>query len=405
MKKITECRICKSKRIKDFLDLGKQPLANSLLDSFDQKEKFYPLSLSFCMRCSLVQLNHTADPKELFTNYVWVTATSDTAKKHAEYFCKNIFAKVKDLKNGYVLEAASNDGTFLVPFKNKGIQVLGVDPARNIAEEAEKSGIPTRAEFFGSKEARAIVKKHGKAKVVIARNVMPHVANLHDFTKGLSIAVADDGLLALEVHYARKIFEELHYDSIYHEHLCYFTVKSFERLLNKYGIFVEDIKTSPISGGSLIFYGRKKQTEESAVVNKYRKDEEGMKLNKYDSWINFADKVKLHKIKLLELLEATKGKIVGYGASARSSTLLNYCGIGPDKIAVIADQNPLKQGKYTAGTRILIQDASKVMKKNPKAVLILAWNFTDEIINFLKQKFDYKGKYIIPLPNDPKEIS
>lgn len=405
MKKIRECRICKSKRIKDFLDLGKQPLANSLLDSFDQKEKFYPLSLSFCLRCSLVQLNHTADPKELFTNYVWVTATSETAKKHADYFYKNIVSKVKDLKNGYVLEAASNDGTFLVPFKNKGIRVLGVDPARNIAEEAEKTGIPTRAEFFGTKEARAIVKKYGKAKVVIARNVMPHVANLHDFTKGLSIAVADDGLLALEVHYARKIFEELHYDSIYHEHLCYFTVKSFERLLNKYGIFVEDIKTSPISGGSLIFYGRKYQAAENAVVKKYREDEAGMKLNEYDSWLNFAERVKKHKNKLLELLETTKGKVVGYGASARSSTLLNYCGIGPDKIAVIADQNPLKQGKYTAGTRILIQDASKVMKKNPKAVLILAWNFTDEIINFLKQEFEYKGKYIIPLPNDPKEIS
>lgn len=405
MKKIRECRICKSKRIKDFLDLGKQPLANSLLDSFDQKEKFYPLSLSFCLRCSLVQLNHTADPKELFTNYVWVTATSETAKKHADYFYKNIVSKVKDLKNGYVLEAASNDGTFLVPFKNKGIRVLGVDPARNIAEEAEKTGIPTRAEFFGTKEAKAIVKKYGKAKVVIARNVMPHVANLHDFTKGLSIAVADDGLLALEVHYARKIFEELHYDSIYHEHLCYFTVKSFERLLNKYGIFVEDIKTSPISGGSLIFYGRKYQAAENAVVKKYREDEAGMKLNEYDSWLNFAERVKKHKNKLLELLETTKGKVVGYGASARSSTLLNYCGIGPDKIAVIADQNPLKQGKYTAGTRILIQDASKVMKKNPKAVLILAWNFTDEIINFLKQEFEYKGKYIIPLPNDPKEIS
>ncbi len=405
MKKITECRVCKSKRIKDFLDLGKQPLANSLLDSETDKEKFYPLSLSFCLNCSLVQLNHTADPKELFTNYVWVTATSLTAKKHADYFFKNIVSRVKDLKDGYVLEAASNDGTFLIPFKKKGYRVLGVDPAKNIAEQAEELGIPTKAEFFGTKMARSVVKEYGKAKVVIARNVMPHVANLHDFTKGLAVAVDDDGLLALEVHYAKKIFEELHYDSVYHEHLCYFTIKSFERLLNRYGIYIEDIKTSPISGGSLIFYARKYKTIETEVVERLRKNEDTIGLNKFESWVDFSEKVASHKEKLLEIIDRIKGKIVGYGASARSSTLLNYCGIGPDKITLIADQNPLKQGKYTAGTRILIESADKVMKKNPKAVVILAWNFTDEIISFLKEKFKYKGKYIIPLPNNPKEIS
>ena len=197
MKRIAECRVCKSKRIKEFLDLGKQPLANSLLNRPDEKEKFYPLSLSFCLRCSLVQLNHTADPKELFRSYVWVTATSSTAKKHAETFAKNIISKVKDLKKGYILEAASNDGTFLIPFIKKGYQVLGIDPAKNIADQAVKDGIPTRAEFFGIDEVKQVKKQYGKAKVFIARNVMPHVANLHDFTKGAAAVLEDDGLLAL----------------------------------------------------------------------------------------------------------------------------------------------------------------------------------------------------------------
>lgn len=405
MKKITECRVCKSKRIKEFLDLGKQPLANSLLDSLEQREKFYPLSLSFCLKCSLVQLNHTADPKELFTKYVWVTATSSTAKKHAEVFAKNIISKVRDLKKGYILEAASNDGTFLVPFIKKGFKVLGVDPAKNIAQQAVADGIPTRAEFFGTDEAKQIKKLQGPAKVVIARNVMPHVANLHDFTKGMSIVLEEDGLLALEIHYAKKIYDELHYDSIYHEHLCYFTVKSFETLLNKYGLFIEDIKTSPISGGSLVIYARKGKVKESPIIQKYRATEEKIKLNLLESWEDFAGKVSQHKEKLLKLISNSRGKTVGYGASARSSTLLNYCNIGPDKISVIADQNPLKQGKYTAGTHILIERADKVIKRKPANIVILAWNFTDEIIKFLKDNYNYQGKYIIPLPNDPKEIN
>lgn len=403
--KIASCRVCKSKKVTQFLDLGNQPYANSLLKSPKQKEKFYPLSLSFCTNCSLVQLDHTADPKELFSNYVWVTATSQTAKKHAEVFAKNIMSKVKNIKKGYILEVASNDGTFLVPFVKKGYRVLGVDPAKNIAKQAIANGIPTKPEFFGVKTAKKIKKEMGTSKVVIARNVLPHVANLHDFIKGLAAIVEDKGLLALEVHYAKKIYRELHYDSIYHEHLCYFTVKSFEALLNTYDLHIEDIKTSPISGGSLVIYARKGKVKEQPIVQKYRDVEKKIKINEIKSWENFAAKVINHKQKLLELLENNKGGTVGYGASARSSTLLNYCNIGPKQISIIADQNPLKQGTYTAGTHILIDSAQNVMKQKPKIVFILAWNFTSEVIKFLKEKYHFKGKYIIPLPNNPKIIS
>lgn len=405
MTKIISCRICESKSIKEFLDLGDQPYANSLLKHPDEKEKFYPLSLSYCLNCSLVQLNHTAAPKELFSNYLWVTATSSTARNYAKEFCNNVIARIKNSKESYILEIASNDGTFLLPFIKKGYRVLGVDPAQNIVNVANSNGIPTECEFFGISSARRIKKKFGMTKAIIARNVLPHVANAHDFVKGISMCLEDDGLLILEVHYAKKIFQELHYDSIYHEHLCYFTIKSMEKLLNLYNFFIEDIETSPISGGSLVIYLRKNKVKESPAVKDYKSAEREIKLDTYKSWLNFAGRVKKHKEKLLSILNKNKNKtIVGYGASARSSTLLNYCGIGTKQILTIADQNPLKQGLYTAGTHIQIKSPDDVMKKNPHVVVILAWNFKNEIMKILKDKYKYTGNYIVPLPNNPKVI-
>jgi len=408
MKKISECRICKSKNIKKFFDLGNQPLANSLLKNPDEKEDFYPLSLSWCPNCNLVQLNHTADPKELFSSYVWVTGTSKTAKEHAANFYNGVLSRTKDLKEGYVLEVASNDGTFLIPFVKNNYKVLGVDPAKNIVDMAIKNQVPTLCGFFGEEMAREIIEEHGHAKVIFARNVVPHVANLHDFVRGLRVCLEDDGLLVLEIHYAEKIFEGLHYDSIYHEHLCYFTFKSIEHLLNQYGLFVFDIEKSPISGGSIILYIKKEKIDEKPIVQSYRGIEKEIKLNKLTSWKDFARRAYSHREKLLKVVNDLKkeGKtIVGYGASARSSTLLNFCGIDTKFISMIADQNPLKQGFYTAGTCIPIDSPEKVMEKNPDYVFIMAWNFADEIIDILRTRFNYTGKCIIPLPNSPKIIS
>lgn len=407
MKKINKCRICKSKNIKEFFDLGNQPLANSLLKNPDEKENFYPLSLSWCPDCNLVQLNHTADPKELFSNYVWVTGTSETAKEHAVNFYKEILSRTENLHEGYTLEVASNDGTFLMPFIENGYKALGVDPAKNIADMATKEGALTICGFFGEELAREIIREYGYAKVVFARNVLPHVANLHDFVKGLRLCLEDKGLLVLEVHYAEKICEELHYDSIYHEHLCYFTLKSIEHLLNQYGLFVFDIEKSPISGGSLILYIKKNKTEEKPIVQSYRKIEKEIKLNELSRWRDFATRAYSHREELLKIVNDLKkeGKsIVGYGASARSSTLLNFCGIDTRFISMIADQNPIKQGFYSAGTHILIDSPEKVMKKTPNYVFILAWNFADEIIDILRRRFNYTGKCIIPLPNNPKML-
>lgn len=403
MKRITSCRICHNKKIIEFLDLGNQPYANSLLRKVTEKEQFYPLSLSWCPNCTLIQLNHTANPRELFSNYVWVTSTSSIARKYAEVFCKDTILRIQKPGEGYILEIASNDGTFLLPFMKKGYTVLGVDPAKNIVEMAKTRGVPTKCEFFGVKTAEKIKREFGPAKTIIARNVLPHVANLHDFVKGIYTSLGNEGLLILEVHYAKKIYEELHYDSIYHEHLCYFTIKSLEQLLNQYKLFIKDLKTSPISGGSLVIYAKKGKIKESPIVQTQRLAEEKIKLNSLKSWVKFANRVITHREKLLKILTENKDKIiVGYGASARSSTLLNYCSIGTELISVIADQSPLKQGRLTAGTHILIDSPDNVMKKNPNFVMILAWNFEKEITKILKEKYNYQGNYILPLPNDPK---
>jgi hypothetical protein len=397
------CRVCGSKKIEQFFDLGNQPPANSLLKYPGDKEDFYPLALDWCQDCNLVQLDYTVDPEKLFSEYVWVTATSQTARDFSETFYKELVLRAKPGKEGYVLEIASNDGTFLLPFINNGYEVLGVDPARNIAEMAGKNGVPTRCVFFGRETAENLVKEKGKASMIFARNVLPHVANTRDFVDGLQYCLSPDGVLAIEVHYAQKILNELHYDSIYHEHLCYFTFKSLERLLNDFGLFVFDIGKSPISGGSIVVYSKSGRVEEKPSVQSYRGQEREDKTNDLERWKEFAAKSVSHREKLLGILDglAKAGKkVVGYGASARSSTMLNFCGIGPKQLSVIADQNPLKQGLFTAGTHIQIKKPEGVMSDNPDYVLILAWNFSEEIMKILKEKYNYKGGVIIPLPNE-----
>ena len=406
MKKITECRSCKSQEIQPFLDLGNHPLANSLLNNPNDEEEFYPLSLSYCKNCSLVQLNETIDPKELFSEYVWVTGTSSTARNYSEEFCEKILSKIDGLEDSYVLEVASNDGTFLKPFIKRGYFVLGVDPAKNIVDIALENNVPTKCGFFGEELAKEIVRERGKAKVVFARNVFAHVADLHDFVKGLTTCLADDGLLIIDTHYAKEVFRGLQYDAIYHEHLCYFTLKSTENLLNKHNLHVFDFNQGPIGGGSIETFATKKKRNETKELLSQRVIEESIGLNLLEGWKDFAEKTYAHREELLRILKEVneKGSVVGYGASARSSTLLNFCGIDKQLVSMIADQSSLKHNKYSAGTHIPIHAPDNVMETNPDYILLMAWNFKEEITKILRDKYNFKGKCIIPLPNKPQII-
>jgi len=398
------CRVCESSDLRPFFDLGSQPLANSLLDAPNAPETVYPLALTRCAQCGLVQLTHTVAPEILFTNYVWVTGTSSLAHEYAETFCERLAVHARGVR-GYVLELASNDGTFLKPFQARGLEILGIDPAQNIAEMAERAGIPTRAVFWGDEEAKRLRTEKGPAAMVFARNVVPHVAGTRDFIKGCRTILADNGVLCIEVHDAAIIQGEFQYDSIYHEHLCYFTLETLFRLLSDSGLHIFDIAYSPINGGALAVYARRTPGEESAALRERRLKEQAEHTNTEEKWQAFARQANEHRTRLRTLIERARArgeKIVGYGASARSSTLLNFCGIGPELIPVIADLNPLKQGKYTAGTHIPIQSPEAAMRERPDTVVLLAWNFAKEVKPYLAHDFGFRGSYIVPFPGMPR---
>lgn len=405
-KTIRECRICGDDKITTLLELGAQPPANSLRSLLQERLPKIPLTICRCPRCTTVQLTETVKPDYLFKNYVWVTGTSATAKDYCLLFYKESLKRCAKHPL-FVVEIASNDGTFLIPYKSKGHRVLGIDPAENIARIANAQGIPTRAEFFGQKVADDIVSTHGKADFVFARNVLPHVDNVDDVVAGMRHCLNIRGIGAVEFHYAKNILDELHYDSIYHEHLFYFSIKSFSYLLDKHGLWVFDLIESPISGGSLVLYFSQEKRAPSQALQKKIEAEERSGLGLEVVWKRFSKQCFKHRETLISMIhgEIDKGlAIIGYGASARSSTLLNFCGINKEHLLCIADQNPLKHHRYTAGTDILILPPDVAFSKNPDVVLLLAWNFKEEILSLLKNKYRFCGKVIIPLPSEPQII-
>ena len=402
MDTISCCRVCQNPRLHNFFHLGDHPLANSLLSNPNDPEQKYPLSLSWCQDCSLVQLNETVDPKVLFSQYVWVTGTSQGAREYAEVFCKELLERIELSAGDFVLEIASNDGTFLKPFRARGITVVGIDPAENIIKTANEDGIPTEPVFWGVESAHVLRKKYGRPRVIFARNVLPHVANTQDFVRAIADTVVEDGLVAIEVHYARTIQKELHYDSIYHEHLCYFTVESLERLLREAGLYVFDVNESPLNGGSIVVYASRTPKQTSPRLDGSRANERECKINSLEKWQEFSRAATRHASEFRALLSRVGGNhVVGWGATARSSTLLNYCGITQETIAEVADMNPLKQGLFTAGTGIPIRAPGVVFQTKPDLVVLLAWNFTDEIRESLQTDFSYSGAVITPLPGAP----
>ncbi|MDD4979806.1 MAG: class I SAM-dependent methyltransferase [Candidatus Omnitrophica bacterium] len=400
-KRIKNCRICGSKDIVPLLFLGNQPLANSFKKRISDLERRYPLTLVFCPNCSLVQLKETLKKEILFNNYVWVTGISETTQKYAETFYKRTIGLTKAKPEELIVEIASNDGTFLKPFVKGGYRVLGIEPAKNIAGLSKKSGIETLNRYWDHKMAGQIKSNYGEAKVVIARNVIPHVSDLTDVIRSIHRCLAKDGIGIIEFHYAGKILQDLHYDSIYHEHLCYFSIKTMEYLLNKFNLFPFRIDLSPISGGSYVMYFSKNKRKKSLRYNQLVDKEKRLSVNKLKSWQNFADKCKKHRKESRKIIKAFRGKaIVGFGASARSATYLNFCGFTNSDIRAIIDNNRLKQGLYSPGSSIPILSIEEGLRIKPDLLFILAWNFKDEIIADC-QLNGYKRDYLIPFPKKP----
>lgn len=403
---LQSCRICSSPRIEVILDLGAQPPANSLRERREEALPVVPLVLCRCASCGTVQLTETVSPGYLFSHYFWVTGTSKGAQDYSRVFFERLASRSKQGRL-FVAEVASNDGTFLKPFQERGDKVLGIDAARNIAAIASVAGIPTIAEFFGSEVAQQIVAEHGNADIVFGRNVIPHVANANDVVAGIAHCLKPDGTGAIEFHRADVILEDLHYDSIYHEHLFYHSLHSIRLLLDRFGLRLFDVTESPISGGSLVAYFAKAPRTPTDALKKTLEHEAALGIGNARPWREFAIRCEQHRGALRGLVEQTKVKgkrLIGYGASARSSTLLNYCGIDNRHLEVVADKNTLKHGRYTPGTDIPIVAPERAFADRPDTVLLLAWNFREEILAQIKADYGWWGEVIVPLPGDPVVI-
>jgi C-methyltransferase-like protein/putative zinc binding protein/methyltransferase family protein len=401
----SNCRVSNSSNLVNLLSLGDQPLANSLKTRAEDDELRIPLTLCYCPESALLQLRETVKKELLFSHYLWVSGTAATTRDFAEQFSRSILNTVAVGPGDLIVEIGSNDGTFLKPFIRKGLSnVLGVDPAANIAEMANQAGVRTLARFWSSKTAEEIATAHGNAKIIIARNVIAHVSELHDVMAGVERLLLQDGVGAFEFHYAGDILDGLQYDSIYHEHLCYFSLQSFSALLNLFHLTPFHVEFSPISGGALVVYFSKKVRKPSDALQNLRQVEDSRKINRLESWQLFAERCLQHKQDTLtSLLPFAEKTVVGYGASARSATYLNFCGITHREIKAVIDNNSLKHSKFTPGSSIPIVPFSKGLELRPDLIFIFAWNFRDEVIKSCQEK-GYRGQFMVAFPNKTQII-
>lgn len=401
-RKRTTCRACAADTLRRFLALGPQPLANAFPRNHAETaaEQFFPLDVYFCETCSLVQLADVIDPSVLFSDYIYVTGTSSTIAEHNTRYAKAVADRLSLKPGELVIEAASNDGSLLACFKELGAKVLGVEPARNISAMAVERGIPTDNRFFTNAVATEIRSTHGAARAVIGNNVLAHVDDARDFLRGFATLLADDGIGVVEVPYAREMLERLEYDTIYHEHLCYFTVTSLARLAEAAGLSIEHVDRVPVHGGSLRVYFRKGGTHQSGPAAMMR-EEDARGLSDYATWHEWASMVarNRHELRLmLEQLRSQGKTVAGYGAPAKGNTLLNYCSIDSTLVPYTVDKNPLKVGRLTPGMHIPVMPVEKLQRDRPDYVLILAWNFADEIMQQQSAYRDQGGRFIIPVP-------
>ncbi len=405
-KVVEKCRICGSKKLYKFLDLGLMPLANSFKQKKDLKrrENKYELACLFCQNCGLVQLSIVVNPKVMFSNYVYIPSTSKIMMNNFISLSSQAFNEKKLDETSLVIDIGSNDGSLLTFFKAYDCKVLGIDPAVNIAKVAELNGVPTEVELFGNKVAERIKKKHGQADVITATNVIAHIDNLKDVFKGIKVLLKKDGIFITEFPYLPELIDKLEFDTIYHEHLSYFSLKSWNYFVSKMGFEICGIRRLQIHGGSIRLTHRRKSNKKNPAKKtfNYLLDIEKRKgLDKKETYDKFSKKI--IKLKgdinnLINLLKNDKNRIVGYGAAAKGNTLTNYLGIGKDKLDYIVDSTSYKQGLYTPGTNIPIYAENKLQRDMPDYALILAWNFANEIIEKQEQYRIKGGKFIIPLP-------
>jgi C-methyltransferase C-terminal domain/Putative zinc binding domain/Methyltransferase domain len=387
------------------VDLGKSPLCESFLpaERLETMEPFYPLHVRVCTECWLAQLPSFVPPDEIFHEYAYFSAYSDSWVEHARAYVEKITSRLSLDSASFVVELASNDGYLLQHFVPKGVPVLGIDPAANVAPVAEERGVPTLVEFFGADLATRLVDERGHADLVLGNNVLAQVPDLNDFVAGVSILLAPQGTTTFEFPHLARLLEGLQYDTIYHEHFGYFSLTAIRKVFAAHGLAVVDVEELPSHGGSLRVYaahaseGREPATAVAELIA--REKAEG--LLDPDRYHRFAHDVEESKHALLELLIQLRrqGKhVVGYGAPGKGNTLLNYCGITTDFLDYTVDRNPYKHGRFTPGTHIPILPPERIAETRPDAIVILPWNLAKEIAAQLAYTNEWGAKLIVPIP-------
>lgn len=385
-----------------FLDLGEMPLANAYLKPGTVFEPTHTLAVACCPDCHLVQLTELVSPEELFCEYLYFSSFSDVFLKHAEGMADHLIDRFNLGDDSFVLEIASNDGYLLQYFMNADVPVLGVEPAANIAEVAEAKGIPTLNAFFSSQSVGDIRAKHGAADLIIGNNVLAHVPTINDFLAGIANALKPTGVAVLEFPYLLNLLERTEFDTIYHEHVFYYSVSAINGLFKRAGMELFDIEEFSIHGGSLRVFGQiPGERPVASTVHEMLAREDKLQLTSPKAYADFAARAKQLKDDLVALVGKLKGegrRVAAYGAPAKGNTLLNYCGLGTDMIDFTVDRSPYKQGLLTPGMRIPIYPPEKLLEERPDYTLILPWNIADEIIG---QQAEYRrrgGRFIVPVP-------
>lgn len=400
------CRFCAFPLKQVFTDLGMSPLSNAYLkpEQLDQMEPFFPLTVYVCESCFLVQLPAVETPENIFSDYAYFSSFSDTWLQHAKRYTERMQERFAIGTTHQVVEIASNDGYLLQYFHEAGVNVLGIEPAANVAKVAQEKGIATRVKFFGRQTARDLVAEGITADLLLGNNVLAHVPDLNDFVAGMQILLKPQGVITMEFPHLLRLMRDNQFDTIYHEHFSYFSFWTVERVFDAHGLTIFDVEELPTHGGSLRIYARHRANDaepvsERVAVLREREKQAGM--DKMETYAAFAEQVRETKRQLLEFLIKAKrdGKtVVGYGAPAKGNTLLNYCGIRTDFLDYTVDRSPYKQGHYLPGIRIPIYAPEKIAETRPDYVLILPWNIRDEIMTQMAHIREWGGQFVVPIP-------